>query len=117
MEAGRHPVEITINGKKKIVSKIQAMTMQLANKAASGDQAAMNKFLDWVDDIETGAASARPAQFPISEPDLEVLRAAYERMRQCESGVQSGQKDADKLKDDAKDPPGSEDTEEDNPEN
>ena len=58
--------------------------MQLATKAASGNPAAMGKFLDWVDEFETRADAAKPSQFPLSEPDLEVLRAVYERMKQCE---------------------------------
>jgi hypothetical protein len=58
--------------------------MQLATKAAGGDQAAMGRFLDWVDEIETRAASVKPTQFPLSAPDVEVLRATYERMEQCE---------------------------------
>jgi hypothetical protein len=84
MEAARHQVSATIGGKKRKISNVQATTMQLATKAASGDHAAMSKFLDWIDQIETGAAAAKPTEFPLSEPDLEVLRAAYERMKQCE---------------------------------
>jgi hypothetical protein len=84
MEAARDQVTATIDGKSRKISKIQATAMQLATKAASGDRAAMGKFLDWMDEIEARAAAARPTQFPLSEPDLEVLRAAYERMKQCE---------------------------------
>jgi hypothetical protein len=57
--------------------------MQLATKAASGDQVAIGKFLDWMDEIETRAAAAKPSQFPLSAPDIEVLWAMYERMKQC----------------------------------
>jgi hypothetical protein len=84
MEAARAPVTAVIDGKKRTISKIQATTMQLATKAASGDRAAMGKFLDWIDEIESRAAAARPAEFPLSAPDLEVLHAVYERMKQCE---------------------------------
>jgi hypothetical protein len=58
--------------------------MQLAKKAAGGDSKSMAKFLDWVDKIESRAAVTRPTQFPLGEPDLLVLRAAYERMKQCD---------------------------------
>jgi hypothetical protein len=84
MEAARDQVSATVGGKTRKISKIQATTMQLATKAASGDHAAMGKFLDWVDEIETRAAAVKPLQFPLGGPDIEVLRAAYERMRQCE---------------------------------
>jgi adenylosuccinate synthase len=86
MEAARDPVTATVDGRTRRISKIQATTMQLATKAASGDHAAMGKFLDWIDEIETRAAAVKPTQFPLSEPDLEVLRAAYERMKECEQG-------------------------------
>ena len=58
--------------------------MQLATKAASGDQAAINKFLDWMDQMESRAAAAKPSQFPLSEGDMEVTRETYERMKRCE---------------------------------
>jgi hypothetical protein len=116
MEAGRGPVEVTINGKKKTISKIQATTMQLANKAAGGNQAAINKLLDWIDEIETRAAAARPAQFPMSAPDLEVLRAAYERMKQCEPEDQEDQKDSDEPRDNPEGSTDSEDPDLENPE-
>ena len=85
MEAARDQVSATVGGKTRKISKIQATAMQLATKAAGGDQAAMGKFLDWIDEIETRAAAVKPSQFPLSAPDIEVLRAAYERMKQCET--------------------------------
>jgi coenzyme F420-reducing hydrogenase alpha subunit len=84
MEAAHHPVTATIGGKTRKISTIQATTMQLAAKAANGDRAAMRDFLEWFDEIEARAAAAKPSQFPLSEPDLEVLRATYERMKQVE---------------------------------
>jgi hypothetical protein len=84
MEAARDQVTATVGGKPRKISKIQATAMQLATKAAGGDQAAIGKFLDWMDEIETRAAAAKPTQFPLSELDTEVLRVAYERMKQCD---------------------------------
>ena len=83
LEAARDQVSATVGGRVRKITKIQATAMQLATKAAGGDQAAINKFLDWMDEIESRAAAARPSQFPLSEPDVEVLRAVYERMKQC----------------------------------
>src|ERR1035437_2811497 len=84
MEAARYPVTATVNGRARKISNLQATTMQLATKAARGDQAAIGKFLDWMDEMETRAAAVRPTQFPLSAPDIEVLRAAYERMKLCD---------------------------------
>src|SRR5262245_4055714 len=83
-EAANQQVVATINGKQRRISTVQATTLQLATKAASGNQVMLGKFLDWVDEIETRATAAKPAQFPLSAPDVDVLRAAYERMKQCE---------------------------------
>jgi adenylosuccinate synthase len=85
MEAARDQVSATVGGRTRKITKIQATAMQLATKAAGGDQAAIGKFLDWMDEIETRAAAVKPSQFPLSAPDIEVLRAAYERMKQCET--------------------------------
>ena len=84
MEAARDQVSATVGGRTRTISKLQATTMQLATKAAGGDQAAMGRFLDWIDEIETRAASVKPSQFPLSAPDIEVIRAVYERMKQCD---------------------------------
>lgn len=83
MEAAADQVAATINGKSRKISKLQATVIQLATKAAGGDHKAMGKFLELVDEMEMRASASRPAQFPLGEPDLEVLRATYERMRQC----------------------------------
>lgn len=85
MEAARDQVTATVGGKPRKISKIQATTMQLATKAAAGNQAAMGKFLDWIDEIEARAAAVKPTQFPLSAPDVDVLRAIHERMKQCAS--------------------------------
>jgi hypothetical protein len=83
MEAAADQVAATVNGKSRKISKLQATVMQLATKAASGDHKAMGKFLELVDEMESRAFAARPTQFPLGEPDLEVLRAAYQRMKEC----------------------------------
>ena len=69
MEAARDQVSATVGGKTRKISKIQATAMQLATKAAGGDQAAIGKFLDWMDEIETRAAAVKPSQFPLSAPE------------------------------------------------
>lgn len=82
MEAAHGQVTATIDGKQRKISKVQATTMQLATKAAAGDPKAMLKFLDWVDEIETRAAAARPSQYPVSDADMEVIKAVHDRLWQ-----------------------------------
>jgi hypothetical protein len=36
-----------------------------------------------MDEFEKRAAANRPSEYPFSEPDLEVVRAIYDRMLQC----------------------------------
>jgi hypothetical protein len=83
MDAARDHVTATISGKTRKISKIQATAMQLATKAAAGNQKAIGKFLDWMDEVESRAAAAKPRQFSLSAPDIDVLHAIYERMKQC----------------------------------
>jgi Family of unknown function (DUF5681) len=85
MEAAGDTVTATIDGKPRKISKVQATAMQLANQAASGDPAFVERFLKWVDEFERRAAAAKPAAFPFSEADREVLQAIHERMRLCTS--------------------------------
>jgi len=84
MEAASDQVVATIEGKPRRITKAQATTMQLATQAAKGDPRAMAKLLDWIDAIEQRAAAARPSEFPLSDADLEVIHAVYNRMRLCE---------------------------------
>lgn len=82
MEAAHGQVTATIDGKKRKISKVQATTMQLATKAAAGDPKAMLKFLDWIDEVETRAAAARPSQYPLSDADMAVIKAVHDRLWQ-----------------------------------
>lgn len=84
MEAARDQVTVTVGERTRKISKIQATTMQLATKAAKGDPAAMARFLDWVDEIETRATKVAPRQFPLSAPDVEVIHELYKRMKRSQ---------------------------------
>lgn len=86
MEAANDRVTVTVDGEKRRISKSQAAAMQLATKAAGGDQRAIAQFLDWIDAVESREAAKKPSQFPLSAFDLEVLHAVYERMKQCAAG-------------------------------
>jgi hypothetical protein len=83
MEAARDQVTATVDGTSRKISKLQATAMQLATQAAGGNQAAIAKFLDWIDEIEKRSAAAKPTEFPFSEADLQVLHAVYDRMKLC----------------------------------
>jgi len=82
-EAANAHVIATVDGKPRRISKVTAAAMQMATKAAGGDQRSMAELLDWIDEIEAREAAVKPAQFPFSAVDIEVLRETYERMKQC----------------------------------
>src|SRR5262249_23197772 len=80
MDAARDQVSVVIDGQPRKISALQATVAQLASKAARGDQKAMVEFLDRIAEIE---GRVRPSEYPLGEQDVDVLRAAYERMKQC----------------------------------
>ena len=82
MEAVNDPVTVTVEGRKRKISKLQATAMQLATKAATGDTRAIAKLLDWVDEIEARAEAARPSEYPLSDADLHVIREVHGRLWQ-----------------------------------
>lgn len=82
MEAARKNITATIDGKQRRISMLQATVMQLAKKAAGGDQRAMSEFLDRVDEMERRAEEGKPGKFALGPPDVEVLHAIHERMQQ-----------------------------------
>jgi hypothetical protein len=84
MEAANDQVMATIDGKPRKIAKVVATAMQLATKAASGNQQSMGQLLDWIDEIEARAAAARPVEFPFTQADLMVLREVHDRMKLCE---------------------------------
>jgi hypothetical protein len=93
MDAASESVVATIGGKPRKITKLVATAMQLATKAAGGDQASIAKFLAWIDEIEARAAAARPAQFPFAPEDIEVLNETYKRMKQCEPNLERHEDD------------------------
>lgn len=81
MEAARDQVTVTIDGKKRKISKQQSAAIQLANAGATGNPKLLLKFLDLIAEIEERAESARPSEYPISDVDIKVIREIYKRLR------------------------------------
>ena len=65
LEAARDQVSATVGGKVRRITKIQATAMQLATKAAGGDQTATNRLLDWVDEIEIPGSCCKAVPVPV----------------------------------------------------
>lgn len=99
--AARDQVTATIDGQPRNISKLQATAMQMATQAAGGKPQMVARFLEWIDEIEHRAAAARPPEPPLSEADLEVIRAVHARMQLCKPK----EKQDDAVQDDAGDHP------------
>jgi hypothetical protein len=83
-KAAREKVSVRQNGKSKRIPKIEATIAQLSNKAASGDPRSMEQFINRVEKVEMDTAAERPAAYPLSELDREVINEMYRRMKLCE---------------------------------
>ncbi len=84
LEAAAAKIVVTIDGKKRRISKSQAACIQLANKGAMGNETLMLKFIDLIADIEARAEAARPAEYPFSDLDNKVITEVYKRLRPYE---------------------------------
>lgn len=82
VEALNQPVAITENGRRRQVTKREAVIAQLVDKSAAADLRATKMLLDILKDIEkhAGKAPARePA--PFTTADEEVLETLFARLR------------------------------------
>jgi hypothetical protein len=79
-EALNEPVIVTENGRRRKVSKREAIIKQLVNRSANGDWRAIKLLLDIVHDIERRADAAPPEAFPFSEADKKVIEQLNARL-------------------------------------
>ena len=73
-------VVVTENGRRRSITKQEAMVKHLVNKAVSGDRSLMQLLLDEIRLLEARAASS-PSGTNLDEADREVMRQIQERMR------------------------------------
>jgi hypothetical protein len=84
-EALNERVSVTENGKRRKISKRQAMFTQLANRAAQGDHKATQLLLGYLQDVERRAGTAgEPAA--LNDADRQVLELIRDRL----DGTQGG---------------------------
>ena len=78
-------VVVTENGRRRSITKQEAMVKHLVNKAVSGDRPLMQLLLEEIRLLEARAASS-PSDASIDEADREVMRQIQERMRRLMKG-------------------------------
>jgi len=74
-------VTITENGKRRQVTKREAVIAQLVNKSASAELRATKMLIDMLRDIEKKAEPAAAAKSPFSPTDKEVMQQLIARLR------------------------------------
>jgi hypothetical protein len=80
MSALNEPVTVTQNGRRKRITKIEAMTTQLANKGASGDPKATQLLMGVVQLYED--RSETPAQTnAVGDADRQVMQLLFSRIQ------------------------------------
>jgi hypothetical protein len=79
-------VHVNDNGKRKTISKRQAILKQLVNKAAGGDPRSIQLLLGEIRLIESRADSAAAATGGLAEADREVLAQIYRRLQAGAAG-------------------------------
>jgi len=74
-------VTVTENGKRRQVTKREAVIAQLVNKSASAELRATKMLIDMLRDIERKAEPPEPAKSPFSPTDKEVVHQLIARLR------------------------------------
>src|SRR5271166_4289679 len=74
-------VTVTENGKRRQVTKREAVIAQLVNKSASAELRATKMLIDMLRDIEKRAEPAATAKNPFSPTDKEVVQQLIARLR------------------------------------
>ena len=81
-------VVVTENGRRRSITKQEAMVKHLVNKAVSGDRPLMQLLLEEIRLLEARAASS-PSGTNLDEADREVMRQIQERMRHLMKGEEA----------------------------
>src|SRR6201987_654789 len=74
-------VTVTENGKRRQVTKREAVIAQLVNKSASAELRATKMLIDMLRDIEKKAEPAAAAKSPFNPTDREVVQQLIARLR------------------------------------
>ena len=75
------PVTVTINGKRRRVTKREAIVTQMVDKSASADLRATKMLIDMLKEAEAKAGPASPEPAKLTAPDREVVDLFVARLR------------------------------------
>jgi hypothetical protein len=82
LDALNEPVFVTLNGRRRKITKREAVIHQLVNKSTTADLRATKMLIDMMKDVERKAGMTEsPALRPEAHSDEEVLKNLKERLR------------------------------------
>jgi len=100
LKISRERVRLTVNGRTKMVTKLEAVALQLVNKALSGDKGAAKDVLNLHSLLERAENSTTQAEAAPEERDKEVLERLLKRMREAETAAVTKRVDTEPKKSD-----------------
>jgi Family of unknown function (DUF5681) len=81
-QAARERVSVTIGGETRIMSKLEATAIQMANKAAAGDPKAVHTLLYWLTKTSEAEPTIDPGASRPDENDAKMMATILKRLRQ-----------------------------------
>ncbi len=84
-QAGNERVTVTSSGQTKTLSKLEAIAIQMANKAAAGDPKAIHTFLYWMTKTSDAEAALDPGSAPPDESDAKMMAQLLKRMKRLKA--------------------------------
>jgi Family of unknown function (DUF5681) len=93
MNSAREVVTVNEGGRRRSISKLEAMSKQLVNKAASGDPRATQLLMQMLQMFE-GRFERTTPEAVIDEADERVVQQLFVRIRQMTGGTSDGDCDA-----------------------
>jgi hypothetical protein len=83
----RERIEVTENGRRKKITRLDAAVKQLANKAATGDVRSIQQLLGLTQEVhERTEASARAEKSTFTEADEKVMESLLSRLKDQTKG-------------------------------
>ena len=87
-EALNQKVPVTENGRRRTISKLEAISTQLVNKAATADLTAVKLLLGMIQLVEAEDKAAIPTEMELSQADEKVMKQLLTHIKDMQKGEQ-----------------------------
>ena len=85
-QAARERISVAIGGKTRMMSKLEAAAIQMANKAAAGDPKAVHMLLYWIMRTSEAVAAIDSVSARPDENDAKMMAQLIARLKRMDSG-------------------------------